>query len=54
MLELFLTQNFNMDYRVGGDVHSVTGKKIVNDTIQYVVNIYKKFGFNEKTSRNEL
>ena len=37
-----------MDYRVGGDVHVVTGKKIVNDTIKDVVEVYRKFGFNEE------
>lgn len=44
----FSDSKFNMDYRVGGDVHTVTGKKVVNDTIQYVVDIYRKFGFNEE------
>lgn len=39
---------FNMDYRVGGDVHTVAGKQLVNDTINYVANIYKKFGFDDK------
>ena len=39
---------FNMDYRVGGDVHIVTGKAIVNETIDYIVEIYKHFGFDEK------
>lgn len=44
----FSDSKFNMDYRVGGDVHTVTGKKIVNDTIQYVVSIYQSFGFHEE------
>lgn len=44
----FSDSKFNMDYRVGGDVHVVTGKKIVNDTIKDVVNVYRKFGFNEE------
>ncbi|MGL4687256.1 MAG: NAD(P)/FAD-dependent oxidoreductase [Fusobacteriaceae bacterium] len=44
----FSDSKFNMDYRVGGDVHTVVGKKIVNETINYVVDIYKEFGFNEK------
>lgn len=39
---------FNMDYRVGGDVHTVTSKQIVNDTIKYVADIYKGFGFDEE------
>lgn len=39
---------FNMDYRVGGDVHTVAGKQLVNDTINYIADIYKKFGFDEK------
>lgn len=43
----FSDSKFNMDYRVGGDVHTVTGKQIVNDTIKYVANIYKEFGFDE-------
>lgn len=46
----FSDSKFNMDYRVGGDVHIVTGKTIVNETIQYVADVYKKFGFNEKPS----
>ena len=44
----FSDSKFNMDYRVGGDVHVVTGKKIVNDTIKDVVEVYRKFGFNEE------
>ncbi|MBC2855827.1 FAD-binding protein [Cetobacterium sp. 2A] len=44
----FSDSKFNMDYRVGGDVHVVTGKAIVNDTIKYVADIYKEFGFDEK------
>lgn len=44
----FSDSKFNMDYRVGGDVHTVTGKKIVNDTINYVVSIYQDFGFHEE------
>jgi uncharacterized FAD-dependent dehydrogenase len=36
---------FNMDYRVGGDVHTVVSKQLVNKTINYVADIYKKFGF---------
>ncbi len=43
----FSDSKFNMDYRVGGDVHTVTGKQIVNDTISYVAGIYKEFGFDE-------
>lgn len=43
----FSDSKFNMDYRVGGDVHTVTGKQIVNDTISYVADIYKQFGFDE-------
>jgi len=39
---------FNMDYRVGGDVHTVTSKQLVNDTIKYVADIYKDFGFDEE------
>ena len=35
----FSDSKFNMDYRVGGDVHVVTGKKIVNDTIKDVVEV---------------
>lgn len=46
----FSDSKFNMDYRVGGDVHIITGKTVVNETIQYVANIYKKFGFDEKPS----
>lgn len=44
----FSDSKFNMDYRVGGDVHKVTGSKIVNDTIDYVVSIYRDFGFDEE------
>ena len=46
----FSDSKFNMDYRVGGDVHVLTGKTIVNETIQYVADIYKDFGFDEKPS----
>jgi hypothetical protein len=44
----FSDSKFNMDYRVGGDVHTIVGKTIVNDTIKYVADIYKDFGFDEK------
>lgn len=44
----FSDSKFNMDYRVGGDVHTITGKEIVNKTIQDVVKVYNKFGFNEE------
>jgi uncharacterized FAD-dependent dehydrogenase len=44
----FSDSKFNMDYRVGGDVHQITGKEIVDDTIKYVSNIYKEFGYDEK------
>ncbi len=44
----FSDSKFNMDYRVGGDVHTVVGKNLVNETINYVVDIYKEFGFSEK------
>lgn len=44
----FSDSKFNMDYRVGGDVHTVTGKEIVNNTIKDVVKVYRKFGFNEE------
>ena len=44
----FSDSKFNMDYRVGGDVHTITGKAIVNETIDYIVEIYKHFGFDEK------
>lgn len=46
----FSDSKFNMDYRVGGDVHTITGKTLVNDTIDYIVDIYKTFGFDEKPS----
>lgn len=46
----FSDSKFNMDYRVGGDVHILTGKNIVNETIQYIAGVYKKFGFDEKPS----
>lgn len=46
----FSDSKFNMDYRVGGDVHTIVGKAIVNDTINYVADIYKQFGFDEKPS----
>jgi len=39
---------FNMDYRVGGDVHTITSKALVNETIQYVADIYKGFGFDDE------
>lgn len=44
----FSDSKFNMDYRVGGDVHTITSKNLVNDTIQYVANIYKDFGFGDE------
>ncbi|WP_426709195.1 NAD(P)/FAD-dependent oxidoreductase [Cetobacterium sp. SF1] len=44
----FSDSKFNMDYRVGGDVHVIAGKAIVNETIKYVADVYKKFGFDEK------
>ena len=44
----FSDSKFNMDYRVGGDVHTVTGKEIVNQTIEDVVKIYRSFGFDEE------
>lgn len=43
----FSDSKFNMDYRVGGDIHTIVGKALVNETINYVVEIYKEFGFNE-------
>jgi len=46
----FSDSKFNMDYRVGGDVHTVTSKNLVNETIQYVANIYKSFGFGDKAT----
>lgn len=46
----FSDSKFNMDYKVGGDVHTVTGKEIVNQTIKDVVAVYRKFGFNEEPS----
>ncbi|MDR3259521.1 MAG: FAD-binding protein [Fusobacteriaceae bacterium] len=49
----FSDSKFNMDYRVGGDVHTVVGKSIVNEMIKYVVSIYKKFGFAEKPTGAE-
>jgi uncharacterized FAD-dependent dehydrogenase len=39
---------FNMDYRVGGDVHTITSKSLVNETIQYVADIYKSYGFDDE------
>lgn len=50
----FSDSKFNMDYRVGGDVHILTGKTVVNETIKYVANIYKKFGFDEKPTGLEF
>lgn len=44
----FSDSKFNMDYRVGGDVHVITGKQVVNNTILDVVDVYRKFGFNEE------
>ncbi|WP_410208325.1 NAD(P)/FAD-dependent oxidoreductase [Fusobacterium sp.] len=44
----FSDSKFNMDYRVGGDVHVITGKDVVNETILDVVKVYRKFGFNEE------
>ena len=46
----FSDSKFNMDYKVGGDVHTVTGKEVVNQTIKDVVAVYRKFGFNEQPS----
>ncbi len=46
----FSDSKFNMDYKVGGDVHTVTGKEVVNQTIKDVVSVYRKFGFNEEPS----
>lgn len=46
----FSDSKFNMDYKVGGDVHTVTGKEVVNQTIKDVVAVYRKFGFNEEPS----
>lgn len=46
----FSDSKFNMDYKVGGDVHTVTGKEIVNETINDIVKVYRKFGFNEEAS----
>ncbi len=46
----FSDSKFNMDYKVGGDVHKVTGKEIVNETIKDVVKIYRDFGFDEEPS----
>ena len=46
----FSDSKFNMDYRVGGDVHTIVGKQVVNDTIKDVVEVYRKFGFNEEPS----
>lgn len=44
----FSDSKFNMDYKVGGDVHKVTGKEVVNETIKDVVQIYRDFGFTEE------
>lgn len=44
----FSDSKFNMDYRVGGDVHVITGKEVVNETILDVVKVYRRFGFNEE------
>ena len=44
----FSDSKFNMDYRVGGDVHTITSKDLVNDTIQYVAGIYRDFGFGDE------
>ena len=46
----FSDSKFNMDYKVGGDVHTITGKEVVNQTIKDVVAVYRKFGFNEEPS----
>ncbi len=35
---------FNLDYRVGGDVFTVTGKKTVDSLIQYTVDLYRDLG----------
>ncbi len=44
----FSDSKFNMDYRVGGDVHTITSKELVNEVIQYVAGIYKEFGFGDE------
>ncbi|MGL4533931.1 MAG: NAD(P)/FAD-dependent oxidoreductase [Fusobacteriaceae bacterium] len=46
----FSDSKFNMDYRVGGDIYTVVGKTLVNEVINYVVDIYRDFGFNEQPS----
>lgn len=46
----FSDSKFNLDYKVGGDVHKLVDKLKVNEIIQYVVSIYKKFGFSEEAS----
>ncbi|MGL4392825.1 MAG: NAD(P)/FAD-dependent oxidoreductase, partial [Fusobacteriaceae bacterium] len=46
----FSDSKFNLDYRVGGDVHTVVGKSLVNEVINYTLQIYKHFGFDEKPS----
>lgn len=35
---------FNLDHRVGGDIHIVTGKEIVDDIIEETLNIYRELG----------
>lgn len=44
----FSDSKFNMDYKVGGDVHTVAGKERVNETINYIVSVYRSFGFMEE------
>lgn len=40
----FSDGKFNLDYRVGGDVHTITGKDIVDDIIGEVLSIYESLG----------
>lgn len=35
---------YNLDYRVGGDVYTVAGKQIVDELIQYTVDLYRELG----------
>ena len=35
---------FNLDHRVGGDIHIVTGKDIVDELIEETLNIYRELG----------
>ena len=37
----FSDSKFNMDYKVGGDVHTVTGKEVVIQTINDVFALYR-------------